>query len=133
MRGTEKDRPADRIRSIRVDDKKLTLRLFDGRTLLVPLSFYPALRDAAPADRANCRIFGYGYAIEWPTLDYHLGAEGLIEGRREGAWYPAWRKKHPIGSAPVFNDDFAESTSKRQVRRKSAARKASVTRRATRR
>lgn len=63
---------------------KLTVNLADGRSLLVPLSWYPRLFHAAPAERDNWLILGDGYAVEWPELDEHIGIEGLLAGRRSG-------------------------------------------------
>jgi len=119
--------PAHRIRTIEVDDRRITAKLRDGRTLIVPLSFYPGLRDASAADRAHCHVFGDGFSVEWPTLDYHVGAEGLMHGRKEGSWYPAWRKKHPIPSD--VSCDFCAPKRRARV----ASRKTSSTRRKSKR
>jgi hypothetical protein len=134
------DRPADLIRSVHVDRRRLTVDLKDGRTISVPLRFYPALRGASDADRTNCYPIGGGHGIEWPTLDYHVSAAGIAAGRREGRWYAPWRKKHPVGSELVIEDgryspkkSHGPRPTKRRARRKSAARKASVARRKTKR
>lgn len=63
---------------------KLIVELSDGRSLLVPLSWYPRLQHAVPAERNNWQLLGDGYAIEWPDLDEHIGIEGLLAGRRSG-------------------------------------------------
>lgn len=63
---------------------KLIVDLADNRSLLVPLSWYPRLLYATPAERQNWRLLGDGYAIEWPDLDEHIGIEGLLAGRRSG-------------------------------------------------
>ena len=77
----EKD-PA--ILGVEIDDGYLTVNLVDGRSLRVPLSWYPRLDVAAAAERRNWRLLGDGYAIEWPDLDEHIGIEGLFAGRRSG-------------------------------------------------
>ena len=69
---------------IAVVDGELTVNLADGRRLVVPLSWYPRLEHATPAERQNWRLLGDGYAIEWPALDEHIGIEGLLAGRRSG-------------------------------------------------
>ena len=119
----EEFRPSHRIRSVAVDDRWLTASLRDGRVLRVPLSFYPALRDASPADRAHCHVLNEGFAVTWPTLDYDLGAEGLVHGVREGKWYAAWRKAHPLGPEHVcdFHWDHATSVAHSPRRAKRAA------------
>ena len=63
---------------------KLIVNLADDRSLLVPLSWYPRLFHATPAEKDNWLILGNGYAIEWPDLDEHIGIEGLLAGRRSG-------------------------------------------------
>lgn len=62
----------------------LTVDLVDGRTLSLPLAWYPRLSFATPAERQNWRLLGDGYAIEWPDLDEHIGIESLLAGRRSG-------------------------------------------------
>ena len=69
---------------IAVVDGELIVNLADGRRLVVPLSWYPRLEHATPAERQNWRLLGDGYAIEWPALDEHIGIEGLLAGRRSG-------------------------------------------------
>jgi hypothetical protein len=119
----EEYRPSHRIRSLTVDDRWLTAKLRDGRILMVPLSFYPALRDANPEDRAHCHVLGEGFAISWPTLDYDMSADMLVHGAREGQWYAAWRKSHPLGPEHVcdFHWDHAPRTSHRPRRTKRVA------------
>ncbi len=62
----------------------LTVALADGRSLSVPLSWYPRLAEASTVERANWNLLGGGYAMEWPDLDEHIGVEGLLAGRRSG-------------------------------------------------
>lgn len=62
----------------------LTVVLADGRTLTVPLEWYPRLARATEVERNNWRLLGDGYAIEWPRLDEHIGVAGLLAGRRSG-------------------------------------------------
>jgi hypothetical protein len=67
-----------------VTDEQLIVGLVDGRTLSVPLAWYPRLLHAAVAERQNVHLLGDGYAMEWPDLDEHIGVEGLLAGRRSG-------------------------------------------------
>lgn len=62
----------------------LTVDLMDGRTLHVPLNWYPRLVHGTTAERAHWQLLGNGYATEWPDLDEHIGVEGLLAGRRSG-------------------------------------------------
>jgi hypothetical protein len=63
---------------------QIVIGLNDGRTLSVPLLWYPRLLNATIAERDNFHLLGNGYAIEWPDLDEHIGIEGLLAGRRSG-------------------------------------------------
>jgi hypothetical protein len=69
-----------RVRDVSVSDDELTVRLMDGRTLSVPVAWYPRLADAAPAQRADWQIAGGGYGIHWPQIDEDLSTEGLLRG-----------------------------------------------------
>jgi hypothetical protein len=70
--------------AVEVTDKWLTVDLKDGRTLRVPLDWYPRLLHATVHERTNWRLLGGGYAVEWPDLDEHIGIEGLLAGSRSG-------------------------------------------------
>ena len=63
---------------------KFEVALDDGRSLLIPIAWYPRLLHATAKERRNWRLLGNGYAIEWPDLDEHIGVEGLLAGRRSG-------------------------------------------------
>jgi hypothetical protein len=69
---------------VKTTTDKLTVDLDDGRSLVIPLEWYPRLVHASPKERRNWRLLGGGYAIEWPDLDEHIGIEGLLAGRRSG-------------------------------------------------
>ena len=69
---------------VTVTEDKLTVDLADGRSLVVPLAWYPRLVQGSPAERDHWQLLGDGYAIEWPELDEHIGVEGLLAGRRSG-------------------------------------------------
>jgi hypothetical protein len=67
--------------SVAVTDERLTVELDDGRSIAVPLQWYPRLVHASPQERDNWQLLGDGYAIEWPDLDEHIRIEGLLAGR----------------------------------------------------
>ena len=69
---------------VKVRDEKLFVDLADGRTITVPLDWYPRLVHASRRERQNWKLLGNGYAIEWPALDEQIGVEGLGAGRRSG-------------------------------------------------
>lgn len=68
--------------AISFEADKLVVELADGRSLVVPLVWYPRLMHGSRQERANWQLLGEGYAIEWPDLDEHIGMEGLLAGRR---------------------------------------------------
>ena len=67
---------------VTVTDKKLIVDLADGRSLSIPLAWYPRLIYASPEERQNWQLLGDGYAIDWTDLDEHIGIEGLLAGRQ---------------------------------------------------
>jgi hypothetical protein len=69
---------------IAITDDRLIVDLADGRSIVVPLAWYPRLLHGTSAERQNWQLLGDGYAIEWPALDEHIGIEGLLAGRRSG-------------------------------------------------
>jgi len=67
-----------------VTDDTLTVDLSDGRTISVPLAWYPRLVHGTPDERAQWRLIGRGEGIHWPQLDDDISVEGLIAGRPSG-------------------------------------------------
>jgi hypothetical protein len=65
---------------VRFTSASIVVDLMDGRTISVPLAWYPRLADASPARRAKWEIAGGGYGIHWPDLDEDLSTEGLLRG-----------------------------------------------------
>lgn len=62
----------------------LTVELSDGRTIAVPLAWYPRLVHASVRERGNWRLIGGGQGIHWPDLDEDVSVEGLLAGRPSG-------------------------------------------------
>jgi len=84
---------------VQVTEDKFTVDLADGRSLSVPLSWYPRLLHATEMEGLNYQLLGDGYAIEWPDIDEHIGVDGLLAGRRSGEseesftqWLSLWGK-----------------------------------------
>lgn len=69
-----------RVKDVEVSDTHLIVALVDGRTISVPLSWFPRLRDATPTQRAHWQLAGSGYGIHWPEIDEDLSTEGLLRG-----------------------------------------------------
>lgn len=77
---TSEPKAGERITAVRVSEDSLTIDLLDGRSLTVPLAWYPRLLHASDAARNNFRIIGGGFVINWPELDEHLSSQGLLAG-----------------------------------------------------
>lgn len=69
---------------VTVTNEKLVVHLVDGRSLSIPLAWYPRLVHASLEERQNWQLLGDGYAIKWTDLDEHIGIEGLLAGRQSG-------------------------------------------------
>ena len=69
---------------VRVADDVLTVILLDGRTVTVPLSWYPRLANGSPEERLNWHLLGGGHGIHWPDLDEDISVEALLAGRPSG-------------------------------------------------
>lgn len=79
MKGSE-IRPGERVKDVRFTEDTIAVDLIDGRTITVPLAWYPRLFDATPEQRRNWRISGAGFGIHWPDADEDLSTEGLLRG-----------------------------------------------------
>jgi hypothetical protein len=66
---------------VSVSDDALSVDLDDGRTLTVPLAWYPRLLHAQPEERSNWRLIGRGQGIHWPDLDEDISVAGLLAGK----------------------------------------------------
>ena len=72
--------PGERVRDVHVTEDSLAVDLVDGRTIIVPLAWYPRLLNATAEQRSGWKVAGAGYGIHWPELDEDLSTEGLLRG-----------------------------------------------------
>ncbi len=70
----------ERVADVSTTDDELIVRLMDGRTISVPLLWFPRLTNATPEQRNNWRIIGGGYGIHWEDVDEDISTEGLLRG-----------------------------------------------------
>ena len=70
----------ERVAEVKTTEDELSVRLMDGRTITVPLVWYPRLLHATEAQRKNWRVAGGGYGIHWEDVDEDLSTEGLLRG-----------------------------------------------------
>ena len=69
---------------VKVNDGEVTVDLADGRTIIVPLGWYPRLRHATSKERNNWQLIGDGEGIHWPDLDEDISVRGLLDGQPSG-------------------------------------------------
>jgi hypothetical protein len=94
-----------RARSIAVTEESLSVDLVDGRTIVVPLTWYPRLWHGTPKERGHFEIFGDGAYIHWPELDEDLTVAGLLAGL-------------PSGEAPQSLKKWLEGRGKKKIKSK---------------
>jgi uncharacterized protein DUF2442 len=70
----------ERVKGVRCADEALSVDLMDGRTITVPLAWYPRLFNATEAQRNRWQNSAAGYGIHWPEIDEDLSTEGLLRG-----------------------------------------------------
>ena len=80
----------ERVQNVYFTEDNISVDIMDGRTITVPLVWYPRLLSALPEQREKWEICGGGYGIHWPEIDEDLITEGLLKG------------------APVPRDQFSE-------------------------
>ncbi len=77
---------------VTLTEDTLVVDLVDGRTVSVPLLWYPRLAHGTPAERANWRLIGRGEGIHWPDLDEDISVAGLLAGRPSGETQTSLRR-----------------------------------------
>lgn len=70
--------------NVTVTADTLTLDLADGRTISIPLAWYPRLLHGTPEERNHWEWIGDNEGIHWPALDEDISVEGIVAGRRSG-------------------------------------------------
>jgi len=68
-----------RATDVRFDDHAMWVDLDDGRTLGVPLAWFPRLLHAAPNQRDQVRISVSG--LHWEEIDEDISIAGLLAGK----------------------------------------------------
>ena len=91
----------ERVKDVHFTEDTLSVDLIDGRTITVPLVWYPKLLEASQQQRLNWKISGAGYGIYWSELDEDLSTEGLLRGAPAAA-EPARTKMPDVPMRMVF-------------------------------
>ena len=77
---------------VKVTDDTLSVDLGDGRTISVPLAWFPRLVHGTPKERNNWRLIGKGEGIHWEDLDEDISIEGLLAGHASGESQASFKK-----------------------------------------
>lgn len=88
-------------KSVRITDHALTVELSDGRSVSVPLEWYPRLAHGRPAERRRWEIIGAGIGIHWPDLDEDISVEALLLGERSGESVESLRRWRAARQRPA--------------------------------
>jgi hypothetical protein len=72
------------VQYVTVTEDSLMVDLVDGRTVSVPLAWYPRLLHGQPEERNNWHLIGQGEGVHWPDLDEDISAENILFGQPSG-------------------------------------------------
>src|SRR5262245_34053167 len=77
---------------VTIKEEELAVDLVDGRTIIVPLGWYPRLIYGSVKERKNWRLIGKGAGIHWPDLDEDVSVMNLLAGRPSGESQSSFKK-----------------------------------------
>ena len=77
---------------VTVTEDTLSVDLSDGRTISVPLAWFPRLVHATKKERNNWRLTGKGHGIHWEDIDEDISVEGLLAGKTSGESQASFKK-----------------------------------------
>jgi len=81
-----------RAQNLDVTDDNLVVELSDGRSISVPLAWFPRLQHGTSKERNNWRWIGDREGIHWPDLDEDISVENLILGQPSGESQDSFRR-----------------------------------------
>ena len=84
MSSSQTKNRAARAVAVSISQDTLSVDLEDGRTVAVPLSWYPRLLHGSEAERSHWALIGDGEGINWPDLDEDISTDGLLAGNPSG-------------------------------------------------
>ena len=94
------------VQDVRLTSKALEVVLRDGRTLSVPLEWYPRLANGSPRERQRWRLIGGGIGIHWPDLDEDISISGLLAGLPSGESTKSLKQWLPPGKQRTMTSGF---------------------------
>ena len=77
---------------ITTTEDTLCIDLSDGRTISVPLAWFPRLLYSSPEERNNWRLIGKGHGIHWEDIDEDISVEGLLAGKPSGESHESFKR-----------------------------------------
>ena len=86
----EKEIP--KAEDVKITDDTLSVDLSDGRTISVPLEWFPRLVHATLEERNNWRLIGKGHGIHWENIDEDISVKGLLAGKPSGESQASFKK-----------------------------------------
>ncbi len=84
MGSSTTETPVVRAETVIISGDAITVELSDGRSISVPLAWYPRLLHGTPGERSNWRLIGRGSGIHWPELDEDISMGNLLAGQASG-------------------------------------------------
>ena len=87
--------------NVLVTEDSLVVDLSDGRTISVPVVWYPRLLNATVQERNNWRLVGIGEGIHWPDLDEDISVRNILEGNPSSESRPSlveWLAKRAVSA-----------------------------------
>ena len=108
---------AARARNVSVTSRALVVELHDGRTVSVPLEWYPRLASGTPKERRQWRLIAAGIGIHWPALDEDISVEGLLQGLPSGESAASLKRWQTERHRPA-NRRLQPTKARRQVAKK---------------
>jgi len=98
---------------VTITDDTLSVELSDGRTLSVPLAWFPRLLHATKEERNNWRLIGQGQGIHWEGIDEDISVENLLAGKPSGESHASFKKWLATRSSRL-----TKRSSRRRLRRR---------------
>ena len=92
MNSSVLERHTPNAENVTITEDTLTVDLSDGRTISVPLTWFPRLIHANPEERNNWRLIGKGQGIHWEDIDEDISVEGLLAGKPSGESQVSFQK-----------------------------------------
>lgn len=79
--------------NVTITEDTLSVDLSDGRTISVPLAWFPRLLQSTPEERNNWRLIGKGLGIHWEDIEEDISVEGFLAGRPSGESQSSFKKR----------------------------------------